>query len=66
MLHISVSTISTRAFSGPVHTLRILKRDVTEVKKGSECGLSLEKFSDLQEGDFIQMFQEIERPAQLF
>ncbi|KAF9262168.1 initiation factor 2 [Marasmius fiardii PR-910] len=48
---------------GSVETLRQVKKDVTEVRKGSECGLNLAGFSDLQEGDVIQMFAIIERPG---
>lgn len=46
-------------------TLRILKKDVTEVKKGSECGLSLADFNDMQVGDTVQIIKEIEKPGQL-
>ena len=50
---------------GPLQTLRILKRDVTEVKKGLECGLSFLKFDDLRERDFIQMYEVIEKTGHL-
>ncbi|KLO14176.1 initiation factor 2 [Schizopora paradoxa] len=50
---------------GLLDTLRILKRDVTEVKKGLECGLSFVKFDDLRERDFVQMYEVIEKPGQL-
>ncbi|ESK92862.1 mitochondrial translation initiation [Moniliophthora roreri MCA 2997] len=50
---------------GPVETLRHLRKDVMEVRKGSECGLNLADFSDLEEGDFIQMFSTIEKPGVL-
>ncbi|KAK7049247.1 translation initiation factor IF-2 [Paramarasmius palmivorus] len=50
---------------GPVETLRQLKKDVSEVRKGSECGLNLTDFDDLREGDFIQMFSIIEKPGVL-
>ncbi|KAF5391728.1 hypothetical protein D9757_001800 [Collybiopsis confluens] len=48
---------------GPIDTLRVVKKDVSEVRKGSECGLSLANFSDLQAGDFIQMFTTLESPG---
>ncbi|KAJ3878842.1 hypothetical protein F5051DRAFT_327171 [Lentinula edodes] len=50
---------------GPIETLRVIRKDVMEVRKGSECGLSLANFSDLQAGDFIQMFTIIEKPGVL-
>jgi len=50
---------------GLFDTLRHLKKDITEARKGSECGLSLAKFSDFKEGDLIQVYQEIESPGLL-
>ncbi|KAJ3855356.1 hypothetical protein EV368DRAFT_34797 [Lentinula lateritia] len=50
---------------GPIETLRVIKKDVMEVRKGSECGLSLANFLDLQAGDSIQMFTIIEKPGVL-
>ncbi|KAJ4001485.1 hypothetical protein F5050DRAFT_1560782 [Lentinula boryana] len=50
---------------GPVETLRVVKKDVMEVRKGSEFGLSLANFSGLQAGDSIQMFTIIEKPGVL-
>ncbi|KAL4258479.1 TRAFAC class translation factor GTPase superfamily protein [Pleurotus pulmonarius] len=50
---------------GTLDTMRYLKKDVTEVRKGSECGVSFGDFSGLQEGDLIQMYQVIEKPATL-
>ncbi|KAL0947419.1 hypothetical protein HGRIS_013532 [Hohenbuehelia grisea] len=52
-------------YDGTLDTMRYLKKDVTEVRKGSECGLSFENFSDLREGDLIQMYQRIEKPGTL-
>lgn len=45
--------------------MRQLKKDVTELRKGSECGLSLAGFDDLREGDSIQMYEKIEKPGLL-
>ncbi|KAG9225978.1 hypothetical protein CCMSSC00406_0006400 [Pleurotus cornucopiae] len=50
---------------GTLDTMRYLKKDVTEVRKGSECGVSFGDFSELQEGDLIQMYQVVEKPATL-
>jgi translation initiation factor IF-2 len=51
--------------SGSVETMRFLKKDVTEIRKGSECGLKLQKFDDLREGDLIQAYQVLEMPGTL-
>jgi len=37
-------------------SLRKVKEDVQNVKKGEECGLGLSSFSDLKEGDEIECF----------
>ncbi|KIJ69580.1 hypothetical protein HYDPIDRAFT_106210 [Hydnomerulius pinastri MD-312] len=50
---------------GSLDTLKQLKKDMTEVKKGSECGINLQDFDDLREGDLIQMFKTIEVPGVL-
>jgi len=31
-----------------------MKKDINEIKKGLECGISFEGFTDFKEGDFIQ------------
>lgn len=50
---------------GHLDTMRHLKKDVMEVRKGSECGLSFVEFSDLRQGDLIQMYKCIEKPGVL-
>jgi translation initiation factor IF-2 len=45
--------------------MKHLKKDVTEIRKGMECGLSFGDFADVREGDIIQMFERIEKPAVL-
>ena len=37
-------------------SLRRFKDDVKEVSEGYECGISLEKFSDIKEGDILEAF----------
>lgn len=48
---------------GSLDTLKQLKKDATEVRKGTECGLSFNGFEDIREGDVIQMFERIEKPG---
>jgi translation initiation factor IF-2 len=38
-------------------SLKRFKDDVREVKEGFECGMSLEKFNDIREGDIIEAFE---------
>ncbi len=49
---------------GRISSLKRVKESVTEVSKGLECGISLEGFKDIQEGDVIVAFvTEISKPA---
>jgi len=43
-------------FEGKIGSLRRFKDDVSEVKTGFECGISLERFNDLKTGDLIEVF----------
>ncbi|WP_149453933.1 translation initiation factor IF-2 [Pasteuria penetrans] len=43
-------------YEGHVGTLRRYKDDVKEAFKGHECGLSVEGYQDVQEGDIIEAF----------
>jgi translation initiation factor IF-2 len=36
--------------------LKRFKDDVKEVSEGYECGISLEKFSDVKEGDIFEAY----------
>ncbi len=40
-----------------IDSLRRFKDDVKEVATGYECGISLEKFSDMKEGDILEAFR---------
>ncbi|MBR5919162.1 MAG: translation initiation factor IF-2, partial [Prevotella sp.] len=46
--------------TAPIDALKRYKDDVKEVATGLECGLSLVNFNDIQEGDIIETFTEIE------
>lgn len=50
---------------GRVRSLRRFKDDVSEVKSGMECGISLENFNDVKIGDVIEAFvkERIAEPA---
>ena len=43
-------------YTGKIGSLRRFKDDVTEVKIGMECGITLENFSDVKQGDVIEAF----------
>jgi len=53
-------------FEGKIDSLRRFKDDVSEVKTGFECGLSLERFQDVKTGDVIEAYTTEEvAPTQL-
>jgi len=60
-----MDALSWNLLPGSINALRQLKKDVSEVRKGTECGVNLEDFDNLQEGDVIQLFQKIELPGEL-
>ncbi|HKP85744.1 MAG TPA: translation initiation factor IF-2 [Blastocatellia bacterium] len=43
-------------FEGKIDSLRRFKDDVSEVKQGFECGISLERFQDVKAGDVIEAY----------
>lgn len=50
-------------YDGEIGSLRRLKDNVREVAAGYECGITLDKFNDIKEGDVIEAFvmEEIKR-----
>ena len=49
-------------FDGPLASLKRFKDDVKEVKAGYECGLVLEKYNDIKEGDMVEAYTMVEIP----
>lgn len=50
-------------FEGKLASLRRFKDDVREVKEGYECGVGLEGFSDIKDGDVLEVYKVEEIPA---
>jgi len=50
-------------WEGKVNSLKRFKDDVKEVKEGYECGIGLENFYEIKEGDILECYEieEIER-----
>ena len=42
---------------GKIASLRHFKNDVAEVRQGFECGIGIEKFQDIKQGDIIEAFK---------
>jgi len=47
-------------FTGELESLKRFKDDVKEVAKGYECGLNIQNYNDIHEGDFIEAFEQVE------
>src|SRR5699024_10490798 len=47
-------------YTGELASLKRFKDDVREVAKGYECGLQIKNYNNIQEGDVIEAFQEVE------
>ncbi|ELR72226.1 Translation initiation factor 2 [Fulvivirga imtechensis AK7] len=52
-------------YSGEMGQLKRFKDDVTEVKSGYECGISIKNFNDIKEGDVIESYEERETKRKL-
>ena len=46
-------------YTGELASLKREKDDVKEVSSGFECGLNIDKYNDIKEGDIIEAFEEI-------
>lgn len=47
-------------YTGVLGSLKRFKDDVKEVSKGFECGLNIENYNDINVGDMIEAYQEVE------
>ena len=47
-------------FEGELDTLKRFKDDAKEVAQGYECGITIEGYNDLKEGDIIEAYQMVE------
>ena len=47
---------SVVVYTGEIGTLRRVQDDVKEVKQGFECGLTIQNYNDIKEGDVIETF----------
>jgi translation initiation factor IF-2 len=47
---------NVKVYEGKLASLKRFKDDVREVQEGYECGMAIENFNDLKEGDVIEAF----------
>ena len=50
---------------GTIDSLKQQRQEMTEMRKGNECGMSLSKFEEIKAGDHIQTYETIEKPGVL-
>jgi len=55
----------SKLIPGKISTLKHLKKEVDEIRKGMDCGISLDGFDDIKEGDEIVTFKTFEVPREL-
>ncbi|KAI3627301.1 IFM1 [Malassezia furfur] len=55
----------TEVFRGRLDALRQVKKDVQEMRKGTECGMSFDNFDDVRVDDVIQCFTTVDVPQTL-
>lgn len=48
-------------YEGKIGSLKRFKDDVKEVKEGYECGITIEGYNDLKEGDIIEGYEMVEK-----
>jgi translation initiation factor IF-2 len=47
-------------YDGEINSVQREKEQAKEVKKGFECGITLDKYSDIKEKDIIEAYEEVE------
>jgi translation initiation factor IF-2 len=52
-------------YDGELGSLKRFKDDVKEVAAGYECGLNVDKYNDIKEGDIIEAYEEVEVATKL-
>ncbi|OJD14992.1 translation initiation factor IF-2 [Emergomyces pasteurianus Ep9510] len=45
-------------YDGTITSLKNVKKDVTEMRKGTECGIAFENWNDFRVGDHVQCYEE--------
>lgn len=52
-------------YTGRISSLKRFKDDAKEVLRGTECGVGLDKFNDIKDGDIIEAFETVQEAATL-
>jgi translation initiation factor IF-2 len=52
----------TVVYEGSIASLKRFRDDVRSVREGFECGIGIENFNDVKEGDVLESFEVVEVP----
>jgi translation initiation factor IF-2 len=52
----------TVVYEGNIASLKRFRDDVRSVREGFECGIGIENFNDVKEGDVLESFEVVEVP----
>jgi translation initiation factor IF-2 len=55
--HVRVTRDNAMIWEGKIDALKHLKEDVKEIPEGMECGISLDGFNEVKNGDIIESFE---------
>ena len=50
-------------YKGTISGLKRFKDDVREVAQGFECGINLQNYDNVQEGDVVEVYEMVEVPV---
>jgi translation initiation factor IF-2 len=60
--HVRVVRDGSVVYEGNIASLKRFKEDVRTVREGFECGVGIENFNDVKEGDVLEFFEVVEVP----
>lgn len=63
--HVRLLRDGVVVYTGIIGSLKRFKDDAKEVLKGYECGIGIENYNDIKQGDVIEAFEIIEEAATL-
>lgn len=52
-------------YAGTITSLKNVKKDVQEMRKGTECGMAFEGWEGFEVGDLVQCFEEVSEKRRL-
>jgi translation initiation factor IF-2 len=63
--HVRLVRNGIEVFDGTIASLKRFKEDVREVEQGFECGIGLENYNDIKNGDVIEAYKTVETKRKL-